>query len=252
MVGVLAPRHGHRLGVGGGLEPAVRPAEPVGQQLLAARRARRSKPARRGEAAPGPRGVNAWTSTWRLELVVARRRRRCGPRRAALRAQQRAATAAPGAPRAALGVRGDAVAVARRLAGEERRVPPGRSTRWNSREGAVEVGQVVQDGVAEDEVEGRVLERQRLGVGDAGVARRGPAARRCRAASRASRARCRCRSPARTTPARSRLQREVAGAGADLERARRRSAVRRPSALRSLPRTWAWPTSPKSMPHLAS
>ena len=35
------------------------------------------------------------------------------------------------------------------------------------------------------------------------------------------------------------VQREVAGAGADLERARRRSGPGRPSALRSLPSTWS-------------
>src|SRR5258705_694170 len=36
VVGVLAPGHRHALGVGRGLQRPVRPAEPVGQQLLAA------------------------------------------------------------------------------------------------------------------------------------------------------------------------------------------------------------------------
>ena len=41
-------------------------------------------------------------------------------------------------------------------------------------EGAVEVGQVVQHGVAEDEVEGVVLEGQLLGVAGDGARRRAP------------------------------------------------------------------------------
>ena len=48
-------------------------------------------------------------------------------------------------------------------------------------EGAAQVGQVVQDGVAEHEVEALVGERQRLGVGARGPAPGGPGAARCAA-----------------------------------------------------------------------
>ena len=70
-------------------------------------------------------------------------------------------------PRDPLGHRGDPVAAARRLAGEEQR-PAGPQHAVELGERAVQVGQVVQHRVAEHEVEGRVLERQR-----GGVARRG-------------------------------------------------------------------------------
>ena len=85
---------------------------------------------------------------------------------------------------ARLGTLGDAVAVARGLAGEEQ-PPAGPQHAAELAEGAVEVGQVVQHGVAEDEVEGVVLERQLLGVaGDgADVEVRGARALACSASS---------------------------------------------------------------------
>ena len=64
--------------------------------------------------------------------------------------------------------RRETVAVARGLAGEgDRAARPQHPPEFG--EGAVEVGDVVEDGVAEDEVEALVLERQRLGLGGDGV-----------------------------------------------------------------------------------
>ena len=53
-------------------------------------------------------------------------------------------------------------------------------------------------------------------------------------------------------PGAQQVQREVAGAGADLQRAREARRARAPSALRTFASTCSRPTSPKSMPHLAS
>src|SRR5918992_163738 len=61
--------------------------------------------------------------------------------------------------RGALGHGGDAIAVARGLPGEEQR-PARRQHALELRERAIEVGQVVQHGVAEHEVEAPVVERQ--------------------------------------------------------------------------------------------
>ena len=64
---------------------------------------------------------------------------------------------------------------------------------------------------------------------------------RCRRARRACPARCRWRRPCATMPGLQQVEREVAGAGADLERALVRARAALPSALRSLPVTCAWP-----------
>ena len=73
------------------------------------------------------------------------------------------------------------------------------------REGALEIGDVVQDGVPEDEVEALVGERQRLRlgptVGDLDPELRGGGAR----ASRASPARCRSPSARSISPSWARL-----------------------------------------------
>ena len=99
--------------------------------------------------------------------------------------------------RGALGDRRDPVAVARRLAREEQR-PAGREHAHELGEGAVEVGQVVEHGVAEHEVEAVVLERQLGGVAGGGLDLQARAPPRCARASRACRARCRCRWPSRS------------------------------------------------------
>ena len=70
--------------------------------------------------------------------------------------------------RRALGHGRDPVAVTRRLAGEEQR-PAGREHAVELGERAVEIGQVVQYGVAEHEVEALVLERERGGVAGRGL-----------------------------------------------------------------------------------
>ncbi len=67
-----------------------------------------------------------------------------------------------------LGQRGEAVAVARGLAGEGDRAA-GAQHAAEFGEGLVEVGDVVEDGVAEDEVEALVLEGQLLGLGRHGL-----------------------------------------------------------------------------------
>ena len=66
--------------------------------------------------------------------------------------------------RGALRPRGHAVAVTRRLA-RERQHPAGLQHAAELAEGGVQVGQVVQHGVAEDEVERVVGEQQALGLG---------------------------------------------------------------------------------------
>ena len=102
----------------------------------------------------------------RLELVaVVAVSRGAAPRGAApiARRQSGAASSAD-----ALRQRGDPVAVAGRLAAEgDRAAGPQDAAKLAER--AREVGDVVQDGVAEDEVEALVRERQPLGLGDARV-----------------------------------------------------------------------------------
>ena len=72
------------------------------------------------------------------------------------------------------------VAVARRLAGEQQHAAgPQHAPELGER--ALELGQVVQHGVAEHEVERRVLERQRRGVARGGLDLQRRAARRWRA-----------------------------------------------------------------------
>ena len=66
--------------------------------------------------------------------------------------------------RAPLGDRREAVADPRRLAGEHD-PPAGLQHAVELRERALEIGQVVEHGVAEHEVEAGVRERQRLRVG---------------------------------------------------------------------------------------
>ncbi len=120
-------------------------------------------------------------------------------------ADQRGARAGASEQAGALRQRREAVAVARGLAGEDDRAA-GPQDAAELGEGPVEVGDVVQDGVAEDEVEALVLEGQLLGLGGDRVSTSSPSAvggRRERAS--ASPARCRSRSAARSRRAARRL-----------------------------------------------
>ena len=92
----------------------------------------------------------------------------------------------------ALRQRGEAVAVARGLAGEGDRAARAQHAAEFG-EGPVEVGDVVQDGVAEDEVEALVLEGQHLGLGPHGLDLEPEAGGGVRQARSAFPARCRSR-----------------------------------------------------------
>ena len=149
-------------------------AGPSPRRWRAAPRRRRGAPRSRRRAAGG----------------AGRRGRRRG-RRPRPRARGRAdcsasATARRWAPISAAPGRGDehpgplrqrrqAVAVARGLAGEGDRAARAQHAAEFG-EGAVEVGDVVEDGVAEDEVEALVLEGQLLGLGGDGVTPSRPSA----------------------------------------------------------------------------
>ena len=116
--------------------------------------------------------------------------------------------------------RRDPVAVARRLAGEQQHAARPQHAP-ELRERALQLRQVVEHGMAEDEVEARVLERQR-----GGVARRGldlQAEARGVRPQRVEHPRRDIRADARADHAvLHQVEREVARAGADLERARER------------------------------
>ena len=122
--------------------------------------------------------------------------------------------------RRALGVGGDPVAGLRRLAGEEE-LPAGAQHPPELGERAVEVGDVVQDRMAEHEVEGVVVERQVLGIagdgldGDADALRVG--LQRVEHAGRDV-----GRDGLADDAVLQHVQREVARAGADLQRAAER------------------------------
>ena len=113
---------------------------------------------------------------------------------------------------------------------------------------------MVQDGVAEDEVEALVVERQPLGVGGDGLDLEAERARRCaRSVVEHPRRDVGGGRVARSTPELQQVEREVAGARADLERVAEAVGRSPPSALRSLPQHLrAGRSAPKSMPHLAS
>ena len=172
-------------------------AGPSPRRWRAAPRRRRGGPRSRRRASRRRRsaGAKAWTSTspssaWPWDCSASGTARRLAP----TRRRQAGATQHAGALRQ----RRQAVAVARGLAGEGDR-PAGPQDAAELGEGAVEVGDVVEDGVAEDEVEALVLEGQSLGLGGDGGRRRRPRApRRSRRAASASPARCRSRSAARS------------------------------------------------------
>ena len=130
---VLAPQHRHVGRIGAGLERAVEPSEPVGQQLLAAD-ANVGEPGRPGEARevargrrrgcrPPPRG--SWSPAVRRAVAGRRwQRRRRRPR-------ARAATAGASATAPRLG---SAASRSPNREGSPANTihPPGLSTRWNS------------------------------------------------------------------------------------------------------------------------
>ena len=168
-VGVLAPRPRHVLGVGGRLErrgwPSRTswPAAPrrVTRTSLEARRAR-------GEARAAPPGAKAWTSTKRSSSWSLGRRRRAWPAPARRCARiARAPQRRQARRRAALGVRGEAVAVARGLAGEEHGRRPGAARGGTRRRRCGRSGRWCRTAWPRTRSKDVVLERQRLGVGDA-------------------------------------------------------------------------------------
>ena len=181
----------------GRLDGAVEPAEPVGEQLLAA-------DAHAGEA--GRAGVALEVAgrervdvDHRLQRVVVGLRAVRWPlaRRAAPTSRRHTGAAARPAR---FGTAAMPVAVARRLAGEQQHAA-GAQHAQELGERAVELRQVVQHRVAEHEVERRVVERQRRRVARDGLDLQAEPLRVARAASRACRARRRCRPPPRSTPA---------------------------------------------------
>ena len=197
-----------------------------------------SSPRTRTPAKPAPRacalevgGTKACTSTTRLERVVVgrvgRRRRRSAPgaRRTARRHSGAAARPARFGTAAIRSPWRDGSPA-------KSSVPPGPQHARELGERAVELGQVVQHRVAEHEVEAtrpRTAARRRR---TAAVSTLEPEpARVALAARRACRARCRCRSPRAIDAVLQQVEREVAGAGADLERARERPGLR-PEQLR--------------------
>jgi hypothetical protein len=207
---------------GAGLERAVEPAEPVRQQLLALQ-------AGVGEARALHQplevaGVERVHVDHRLERVLGV----IGARRPAV-VQRRSRLHQPPPQRrdahgGALRPGGDAIALTRRLAGEEQR-PTGAEHARELRERALERRQVVQHGVAEHEVEGRVVERELGGVAGGGLHLAPEPARvgleRLQHAGRDVGAR-----RVLDDPGAEQVEREVAGARADLQRARVRAGRR--------------------------
>ena len=157
--GEAAPAQGTESG--SALDSTVRRPQPQALASSSSPPTRRcSKPASRSSRRRSA-GAKAWTSTspssaWPWDCSASGTARRLAPTSAApdRRRQQ------PGALRQ----RRQAVAVAGGLAGEgDHPARPQHALELG--EGAVEVGDVVEDGVAEDEVEALVLEGQRLGLG---------------------------------------------------------------------------------------
>ena len=172
-------------------------AAPSPRRWRAAPRRRRGAPRSRPSRSRRRRsaGAKAWTSTspssaWPSDCSAS------GTSAAAGADQARARPGRASIP-ARFGTRREAVAVARGLAGEGDH-PAGPQDAAEFGEGALEVGDVVEDGVAEDEVEALVLEGQLLGLGDRRLDARGRAPRRSPRGAAASRARCRSRSAARS------------------------------------------------------
>ena len=214
---VLPPQHRHVVGLGGRLERAVEPPEPVGDELLAADadigEAGAARVTRRGR-----RGENAWMSThrsssWSTPSAVPGAAAGVG----GAGAQQRAARPARAAARPAFGIARETVAEPRRLAGEHdpaaRSAARGGTRRTRARDPG---GGAARRGRARGQ-----SSRPRTG---ATPRRRGRSARAARAASAlASSVR---QHPGRDVGARrlvddarlEHVQAEVAGAGADLER----------------------------------
>ncbi len=245
--GEAAPAPGDRVGLGGRLDCAQAPAPGVGEQLLAADaallKAGASASRRRRSA-----GAKAWTSTspssaWPSDCSAS-------GTAAAARAHQLAPKRGEDQPRP-LGQGGEAVAVARRLAGEGDHAA-GAQDAAEFGEGALQVGDVVKDGVAEDEVEALLLEGELLGLGRdrphlqperLGGTREPPQHPRGDVG----------RGQPLDHAELEQVEREVAGARADLQPVAEGSAPPSPpSALASFSRTCSWPVSPKSIPHLAS
>ena len=131
--------------------------------------------------------------------------------------------------------RRDQVAVARGLAAEGED-PPGRSTRWNSAEGALQVGDVVQHGVPEDQVEAP-SSKGSFSASAATVFTFRPSSRRVLVQRRQHPRRDVGGGRPLDDAGLHQVEREVAGPGADLERVAERPAGRAPSALPNLPVT---------------
>ena len=225
---------------GGGLERAVGPAEQAGGQLLAAH-AHVARARRRGRARASAAGRERVHVHHLLELVLLAGRVRVpvAPRPGA---HQRPPERRHGVG-AALGHAGQPVAVVRGLAAE-RHHAAGAQHAPELAEGGVQVGQVVEHGVADHEVEGLVLERQRSTPRrrrsrtlDA-QARRGG-----REHARACRARCRWPRASLDHAGAHQVEDEVAGAGADLERAPEARRLARPAPCAACPTTWRSPSA---------
>ena len=239
---------GDLVGLGGGLERAHQPAVRVGEQLLAADAdARRSRPrvARRRELA-GLEGVHVDLG---LELVAVGWHPR--PARGPPRRRPRAARRVRRACRAASGRRrsGRRSARARR---RRRASPPGAARGRTPKARARGRG---CGGGPRDRRRGRSCAsangRLSASVTD-GLDLEPERGRRCPRGWRSIPGEMSVAVGRSISPSWARLRREVAGAGADLERVAERLAGSRPSALASFARTCSWPSSPKSIPHLES
>ena len=158
----------------------------------------------------------------------ARRRRRsaAAPLRGRRPRPHRPAPQRRGAHGGALRPGGDAVALARRLAGEEQRPAGAQHARELGERARRASGRWCSTAWPSTRSNDVVRERQLGGVAGGGLDARARARARWPRASRACRARCRCRWPCSTTPGLQEVEREVAGARADLERARERAGRR--------------------------
>ena len=207
------------------LQRAVEPAEPVRQQLLAAHAdvVEAGAAAWRSRSA-GHEGVDVDDAPRaRARRVVARRAvagRRARPRRIARRHSGAARTPAR------LGTAAMPVAV--RATARRRRTacrPAAARGRTRRTRGRGRAGGAAPRGRAR----GRSVSSANGSSAASHAAVSTSSAeplRRCARASRACRARCPCRSPRAITPVLQQVEREVAGAGADLERARERPGPR--------------------------
>jgi hypothetical protein len=220
VVGVAEPQRRHLLDLGRGLERAVCPAEPAGDELLAGDAdAVETRAAREAAQFAGRERVHVDDVLERVLLGL-------------LRVVPPEPHANPDEPapgrsdrqRGALGIGGQAVPVARRLARERDDAARAQNAAELAERG-VEVRQVMQHGVAEDQVERIVGKRQRLGLGADGRHLEPELGRGC--AQRVEHALRDVGGHGLADDAGTQqVQREVASAGADLER-----AVERPDRL---------------------